>query len=115
MRDGIKACPANWSNCSMWVQDLVSPCTNITAEISKQEVDNFLKMCRMFSTHVPKLNLSKSSGLPNTASSVNEINANANRNVDLIVSIEKEITNSLSPSYLEFRQRSELEITDLVK
>ena len=40
--------PENWKNCSMYVQDLVRPDVNITAEISKKEADNFQQMCEIF-------------------------------------------------------------------
>lgn len=39
----------NWQDCAMFVQDLVSPGLNVTAEISKEETYNFQGMCQMFS------------------------------------------------------------------
>lgn len=40
----------NWKNCTMFVQDLKLPGTNITAEISKEEANNFIQMCNMFAS-----------------------------------------------------------------
>lgn len=39
---------ANWKDCTMYVQDIDSPGTNITAGISKEEANNFKKMCQCF-------------------------------------------------------------------
>ncbi|XP_055323571.1 uncharacterized protein LOC129578676 isoform X2 [Sitodiplosis mosellana] len=55
LRDGIANNPANWTDCVMWVEDIVSPEVNITAEISNEDANNFVKLCQMFSSHVPKL------------------------------------------------------------
>lgn len=52
----MSSCPENWSNCVMHVQDMISPSTNITAEISKRDMDNFVNMCRMFLNYLPQLN-----------------------------------------------------------
>lgn len=51
MRDGIAAKPENWRNCVMWVQDIVSPSVNITAEISKEDALNFIKLCQIFCSY----------------------------------------------------------------
>lgn len=50
MRDGIKSNAWNWKNCTMYVQDFKSPGINITAEISKEEANNFIQMCNIFVT-----------------------------------------------------------------
>lgn len=117
MREGIKACPKNWENCTMCVQDLISLRTNITAEIIKQEVDNFVRMCQIFTKHLPKFDdeCSKSPA----SSSVNNMDLslsgertlNSNQHMILINLIDKEIKNSRSPAVVEVRQRAELEIT----
>lgn len=44
----METCPENWQNCTMYVQDLVRPEINITAEISKEEAENFQHMCQIF-------------------------------------------------------------------
>lgn len=106
MRDGIKTCPKNWSNCSMYVEDLVSPCTNITAEIPKSEVNNFVIMCRMFSTHMQKCNDINLS-LPNV-SCMNRMSQNFDYN-----DIKKEMIQIRS--HVEARRSSEMEICALVK
>lgn len=48
LREGIKAAPENWTNCSMFVQDLVRPDINITAEVPKEAAENFQQMCQQF-------------------------------------------------------------------
>lgn len=48
LRDAMKSNAANWKDCAMFVQDIKSHGTNITAEISKEEVTNFKKMCQLF-------------------------------------------------------------------
>ncbi|XP_031625839.1 uncharacterized protein LOC116342388 [Contarinia nasturtii] len=50
LRDGMTSNSANWQKCTMFVQDLISPELNITAEISKEKAYNFQEMCQMFST-----------------------------------------------------------------
>lgn len=47
LREGIKSNQSNWEDCTMYVQDLISPEINITVEITKEEADNFKEMCRM--------------------------------------------------------------------
>lgn len=48
MRDGIESNAANWKDCTMYVQDIQTPGINVTAEISKEETNNFKKMCQIF-------------------------------------------------------------------
>lgn len=38
----------NWTNCSMFVQDINLPGVNITAELTEEEVDSFKQICKMF-------------------------------------------------------------------
>lgn len=45
LREGIELNASSWENCAMYVQDLKLG-TNATAEISKQEANNFIQMCR---------------------------------------------------------------------
>lgn len=60
LRNAIKSNPKNWTNCTMFVQDIAFPGINITAEVSRQEALNFKLMCKMFysnesrPTDVPK-------------------------------------------------------------
>lgn len=49
LRDAIQANEWNWENCTMFIQDIVSPGTNIAAEIPADEAFNFRTMCFMFS------------------------------------------------------------------
>lgn len=48
MHTGIEASRENWQNCTMYVQDLVRPDVNITAEISKEAAYSFQEMCQIF-------------------------------------------------------------------
>lgn len=48
LRSALKIFPENWEDCPMFVQDLVRPEINITAEISKNTAENFQKMCKQF-------------------------------------------------------------------
>lgn len=107
MRDGIAVCPKNWQDCVMWIQDIVLPHINITAEISKQEVDSFVRMCRIFSEFVPTFydDNEFSDGLP-MLDSIHDAN--------LLNLIEKGISNSKSPELLEERHRAELEIVSTI-
>lgn len=50
LRNGIKTNAVNWKNCTMYVQDIIFPGTNIVAEIPKDEAYNFQKMCSLFAT-----------------------------------------------------------------
>lgn len=102
----------NWQNCTMCVQDFAVLSTNITAELSKQEVDNFVRMCQIFSKHVPTFG-DDCSLIPVTVmfNRSNDQMLNANDDTNLIYLIEREITASRSPAVLEMRQRAELEIT----
>lgn len=47
----IIACSNNWENCAMWVQDVISLSTNITAEITEKEANNFVRMCQVFAKY----------------------------------------------------------------
>lgn len=49
-RDAILANASNWENCVMYVQDIKSPGTNIAAEISNEDANNFKVMCKLFSS-----------------------------------------------------------------
>lgn len=48
LRTGIGNSSENWKNCSMFVQDLVRPNVNVTAEISQKAAQNFQEMCQIF-------------------------------------------------------------------
>lgn len=50
LRDAMSANPNNWQKCCMFVQDLIVPGLNITAEVSREEAFNFQEICQMFST-----------------------------------------------------------------
>lgn len=106
MRNGINACPKNWHNCTMWVQDFISLSTNITAEIPKPEVDNFIKMCQMFASHEPRITITPKiqSAAPKTAT-----NTLKNETVSVIDDkkvldlIQQEISGDCVPNDLETR------------
>lgn len=51
LQDGINSNAWNWKNCTMYVQDIKYPGTNITAEISEEEANNFQQMCKMFASY----------------------------------------------------------------
>lgn len=50
LREGIASNVANWENCTMYIQDIISPGLNIAAEISKEEAYKFKNMCKLFSS-----------------------------------------------------------------
>lgn len=54
LRDGIKQSETNWRNCYMFLQDLVRPNLNVTAEIPKEHAENFQEMCRLFAIQLRK-------------------------------------------------------------
>lgn len=121
MREGIKASPKNWINCTMCVQDIISARINIAAEIPKHEVDNFVRMCQMFAK--PKPNTGRSSQnmttmtLPKTISSQSNtpiLNSAKNLN-SLVKLLEKEVTNICLPSTLQLRQHFESEIFSMLQ
>lgn len=103
MRDGIAACPNNWQSCVMWVQDIVLPHINITAEISKEEIDSFVRMCRIFSEYVPTFY--DDNECLDGSSMLDPL-----QDANLLNLIEKGISTSKSPEVLEERQRAEFEI-----
>lgn len=94
----------------MCVQDFVSLSTNITAEIIKKEVDTFIRMCQIFSKHVPKFDDECLISQVDTIALAGVQTLNANQNTNVIELIEKEIANSRVPAVLEMRKRVELEI-----
>lgn len=117
MRKGIKACPKNWENCTMCVQDIISSHINITAEISKQEVDNFVRLCQTFAKHEPKFDdgshsVTKTIAKPisNQPNTLFSLTSDSIKNTNLIELLEKEISKFCSPSTMELRQRFEWEI-----
>lgn len=57
LRESIAIYPENWTNCSIFIQDMVSPGLNIAAEITKQEITNFKLMCKLFSSCKPTLKI----------------------------------------------------------
>lgn len=107
MRDGIETCPSNWDDCVMWVQDPILASVNITAEISKQEVNNFVEMCKIFAKNVPKTEIQCENAILKTTPATSELI----ENVNLFSFIEKEMNNIHSASLLEARLRYEIEIS----
>lgn len=84
----------------MWVEDIMCPNVNIMAEMSNDDANNFVKLCQLFSSHVPKFD---------------EVNAiNLNQNTSIISLIEKEVAVMSHPSILTSRQRSEAEIVAIL-
>lgn len=107
MRDGIAACPQNWHDCVMWVQDIVLPHINITAEMSKEEVDSFVRMCRIFSEYTP-IFYDDNEFLDDSPP------LDSLQDANLLNLIEKRVSDSKSPEFLEQRQRAELEIVSIL-
>lgn len=91
----------------MWVEDLVRPDVNITAEISNDDANNFVKLCQMFYSHAPKVN--SMNNLPRSIPT-----ANFSQNADIFSLIKKEIADMSQPSFIEFRRRSEVEVISLL-
>lgn len=50
LQNGMEFNSFNWKNCTMHVQDIIFPGTNVTAEISEEAAKNFKKMCKMFAS-----------------------------------------------------------------
>lgn len=98
----------------MWVQDTVSPHVNITAEIAKTEVDNFVRMCQVFSEYVPSF-YEDSEFLENATSMENLSPLDTVQDANLLRLIEEGISNSQSPEVLRARQRDEHEILSILK
>lgn len=96
----IIACLNNWENCAMWVQDAISLSTNIAAEITENEVDNFIRMCKVFAEHSECA----------TRAGLEPSGRNAIQVADLKELIENEISDSNITSRREARNRFELEI-----
>lgn len=48
LRDGIQSHPANWKNCTMFVEDPIRVGVNIAAEITTKDAYGFQEMCQMF-------------------------------------------------------------------
>lgn len=108
LRDAIAKYPANWVDCEMWVEDIVSPEVNITADISNEDANNFIKLCQMFSCHVPNLNEGIS-----TKKSIHGI-VNLNQRAEISRLIEMEIATMSQPLFLESRRRSEVALTAIL-
>lgn len=112
MRVGIKTCPKNWMTSTMWVQDIILPRVNITAEISGQEVDNFVRMCRIFAKH--KLNTDGGSqSVMKTNSSqpvISLLPTFDSVDTNLVKLLEKEVSKFCLPSNIQQRQHFESEI-----
>lgn len=54
LREGIRKSPANWQNCSMYLQDLIQQDLNITAEVTQREAENFQVLCQLFVSELRK-------------------------------------------------------------
>lgn len=92
----------------MWVQDAISPSTNITAEITEKEVNNFVQMCKVFAEYSEFSNIA-------TNRSLCPAERNAIQVPDLIRAIEKDISDSNMTSLREARNRFELEIVSTLE
>lgn len=106
----MKQCPENWENCTMFVQDIVSLGTNITAEITKKEVDNFVRMCQIFAKHVLKFEDECMKSHVKPINPVGDRALSVDQSTNVLELVEKIITNSHVPAVLAVRQRAELEI-----
>lgn len=104
LREAIEKNPSNWESCVMWVEDIVSPNVNITSEMSNDDANNFVKLCQIFSSHVPKFDEGNSS----------LIKPVANLSQNIYGLIEKEVAVISHPSILTSRQRSEAEIVTIL-
>lgn len=92
--NSISACPKNWKDCTMCVQDLISLHVNITAEITKQEVDNFMQMCKIFAKQLSKCYVECSAiaaNTPSTSGNIAQLIPNLKQDDDLVSLIEKGI------------------------
>ncbi|XP_031626105.1 uncharacterized protein LOC116342572 [Contarinia nasturtii] len=55
LRDGIESNPASWTNCTMYIQDLVRSDVNIAAEIPKKAAENFQQLCQIFAKYFSRI------------------------------------------------------------
>lgn len=101
----IIACLSNWENCAMWVQDAISLSTNIAAEITENEVDNFIRMCKVFAEHSECA----------TSAGLGPSGRNAIQVANLMEFIENEISDLSMASRREVRNRFELEIVSTLE
>lgn len=92
----------------MCVQDLLSLSTNITAEVTKQEVDHFVHMCKLFSKHVPKFDDEYAPSPTSTMNKRTEQSSSVNHKSKLNDLMKKE-----SPK-TDLRQQAEMEITSIL-
>lgn len=95
----------------MCVQDLILPHINITAELTKQKVDNFVRMCQIFAKQLPNCDDECSMTIPNTTCTMGLPLQSLNQGLDFIGLIKKEISSSHVATVLERRKKFELEIT----
>lgn len=98
----------------MWVQDIISPNVNITAEIPKQEADNFVRMCKLFAEQFPNYYEGCAASTSGAVNKIAQLIPNIEQDDDFEICIEKEISDSHVPDVLEARKRSELEITSIL-
>lgn len=94
----------------MCVQDTVSLGVNITAEITKNEVDNFVHMCQLFSEHEPKFDDERMISHVTPTNLARDQTLSSDRNANWIDLIEQEIANCHQPAALQMRHRAELKI-----
>lgn len=48
LRDGINGNPANWKNCTMYIEDLARSGVNVGAEITTKDAYGFQEICQIF-------------------------------------------------------------------
>lgn len=101
----------------MYVQDLVLPSINITAELTQHEVDMFVKMCQTFAEYEPIVSSSFSSAMSSASSqsSANSMVSNHCQDSNFIHLIEKEMAQARLPLFIDTRQNSETEIISVLK
>lgn len=85
----------------MWVQDICAYGTNIMAEISNDEGNNFIKLCQMFSSYNPK-----SDQTPTNSATMPILN----QGDEVFSMIDKKIADMRKESFMQSRGNVEKDI-----
>lgn len=106
--DGMSR-PHNPTDCAAYVEDLIMPHINITAEMSKREIGHFVSMCRMFSERTTDTEI-----ISNETNTKRSLMQNAIRNSNLIDLIEQEMRCSRVVQISKMRKQPETEIMSIL-
>lgn len=102
LRERAKSNQANCDDCTMFVQDLTSPGTNITVEITKEEADNFKEICKILASQSIHEQV-----IDEYVLKLSELRSSSNLNV--VIPMEKSVT-EFSEASLQSLKRFKVEI-----